>query len=177
MRSVFNVIVILIGFCSCDSMSRTDLKTQLNRNKGGFEAIAQRFLAQKSIKWISIYTDYDSSLCQSINEWSNCPSLNKKWESWDDSLKTKIYLDTRDEVLNKCSINGDDYRYYFDFLKSQGLGQISVVYDCYGCVEFESKLNGLRYVTDNENVLSEDEEYLTVERLEDNWYVYSRDWN
>lgn len=177
MRSTINVIVILLVYCSCDSLSRSDLKTQLNRNKAGFETVVQKFLAQKKIKWITIYTNYDSGLCQAVNEWSNCPSLNKKWESWDDLLKTNIYLDTRGEVLNKCGISDEDYRYYFDFLKSQGLGEISIVHDCYGCVEFESKLNGLRYVTDKENILSEDDEYLTVERIEENWFVYSRDWN
>jgi hypothetical protein len=177
MRSIFNVIVFLIAFCSCDGVSRNDLKAQLKKNKDGFEAIAQKFLKQKSIKWISIYADYDNNLCQSINDWSNCPSHSKKWESWDDSLKTEIYLSTRDEVLKRCNIKSEDYKYYFDFLKKHDLGQISIVFDCYGCVEFESKLNGLRYVADKETLLREDDEYLTVERVENNWFVYSRDWN
>lgn len=168
---------MVIILCSCGGVSTNDLKTELERNKGVFESIAQDFLRQERIDWISIYSDYDNSLCQSINGWSNCPSQSKKWESWDDSLKIKIYLNSRDEVLEKSDITVEDYEFYFDFLKKHNLGQISSVFDCEDCVEFESMLNGLRYVADKEKVLQEDDEYLEVERVNDNWFVYSRDWN
>ena len=139
--------------------SRTnDLKTELEKNKAVFESTAQDFLKQERIQWISIYSDYDNSLCQSINGWSNCPSQSKKWESWDDSLKIKIFLNSRDEVLEKVNIKVENYEFYFDFLKTRDLGQISRVFDCENCVEFEAMLNGLRYVANKENLLQEDNE-------------------
>jgi hypothetical protein len=175
MRLIFMITAIIL--CSCGGLGTDELKIELGNNKAVFESIAQSFLKQKNIEWISIYSHYDSSSCQSINRWSNCPSQGRKWESWDDSLKVKIYLNSMDEVLEKNNIKPADYEFYFGFLIKHNLGQISRVFDCGNCVEFESKLNGLRYVTNKGELLKEDDEYLKVERVDDNWFVYARDWN
>ena len=175
MRLTFMITAIIL--CSCGGVGTNELKTELGKNKAVFESIAQNFLKQKNIEWISIYSHYDKSSCQSINRWFNCPSQGRKWESWNDSLKVKIYLNSMDEVLEKNNIKPADYEFYFDFLRKHNLGQISRVLDCENCVEFESKLNGLRYVTNKYEHLNEDHEYLKVERVDDNWFVYARDWN
>ena len=95
---------MIVSVFSCAGVTTDDLKNQLNDNKTLFESVAEKLLHQEQIQWISIYPQYDDELCQSINKWSNCPSQGDRWESWDDSLKMEVYLNSMDEVLRKNNI-------------------------------------------------------------------------
>jgi hypothetical protein len=173
------IILFLVTFSvfSCVGVTTNDLKRELADNKPAFETVAKRFLDQEQIQRISIYPTYDKALCQTINKYSSCPSDGNRWKSRDDSLKVDVYLNSIDEVLRKNYISRQDYDFYSSFLLEHDLGQISKVIDCDYCVEFEYKLNGLRYTTSRSHLFQKDDEYLEVEHISDYWFVYSRDSN
>jgi len=54
MRPILNLIVMI---CSYDGVNTNDLKTELNKNKAVFESVAQGFLKQERIEWISTYSN------------------------------------------------------------------------------------------------------------------------
>lgn len=137
--------------------------------------VASQLLKQKQIKSLTIFADYDSTKCQSINSWRNCPSVSNKWETWSDSLQTKIYLNSRLDVLRYEHIDVKTFNYFHDFLQKEEL-TTAIIYQS-NFVEFESYTNGLRYYPFRPNQLKENFEYLYVKRLNENWFVYRRDWN
>ena len=172
------VPILALLFFSCGGLSTSNLETILDENKKELADVANQFLKHKEIKQLTIATDYDSTKCQSINAWLNCPTVGKKWKTWNDSLQTNIYLNSRFEVLKHENIEIATYDFFCKFLRNQEFTHISRGYfACGNCVEFESFNNGLRFYTSSPNELKKNYEYLYVKRLDANWFVYTRDWN
>ncbi len=164
----FSICAIL--FVSCQGgLSTSNLEALLDKNENQLKEVANQFLKHKEIDWIIITNNLDSNNCQSINEWSNCPTIDSKWKTWSDSLKNDIYLNSITEVLNHENIDSSTYNYFHNFLEYHKLLSISHGYfECENCVEFESHSSGLRYYTVQPNDLKEDYEYLYVERINAN---------
>ena len=175
---LIQVFICAILFVSCQGgLSTSNLETLLDKNENQLKEVANQFLKHKEIDWIIITNNIDSN-CQSVNEWSNCPTIDSKWETWSDSLKNDIYLNSITEVLKHENIDSNTYNYFHEFLGYHQLNSISHGYfPCENCVEFESYRSGLRYYTVQPNDLEENYEYLYVERINANWFVYTRDWN
>ena len=176
---LIHVSICAILFVSCHGgLSTSNLETLLDKNENQLKDVANQFLKHKEIDCIIINNNLDSNNCQSINEWSNCPSIDSKWKTWSDSLKSDIYLNSITEVLNHENIDSSTYNYFHNFLEYHKLHSISHGYfECENCVEFESHCSGLRYYSVQPNDLKEDYEYLYVKRINANWFVYTRDGN
>jgi len=176
---LIQVSICVILFISCQGgLSTSNLEALLDKNENQLKEVAHQFLKHKEIEWIIINNNLDSSNCQSVNEWSNCPTMDSKWKTWSDSLQNDIYLNSITEVLKYENIDSGTYNYFHDFLKYHDLLSISRGYfECENCVEFESYRSGLRYYTVQPNDLEENYEYLYVKRINANWFVYTRDWN
>ena len=172
----FSIFTLL--FYSCGGLSTRDLEAVQSINKKELTDVANQFLKHKEITQLTIASDYDSSLCQSINKWINCPKYDKNWKTRSDSLQKDIYLNSRLEVLRYERIDTTTFSYFHSFLKSRGLTNISRGYlPCKDCVEFEALRHGLRFYKFQPNILNENYEYIYVKRLDSNWFVYTRDWN
>ena len=172
------LIICFIIFNSCNGLSTRELKNLLHKNEKELVIVANRFLNQKAIVQISMATEYDSKCCQSINFWSNCPAQGSTWHKWSATLKSVIYVNSIDEILEQENIDSESFYYFHDFLLRNKLESISRGYfPCENCVEFGSFRSGLRYYTVKPNDLKENHEYLYVKRINENWFVFKRDWN
>jgi len=170
------VLLLLIILCtSCNNYSTmSEMKKMVLNNSSILENTCNKFLADSSIRSISIYKCYDSVLCESINSWSRC---DKGWETWNKEREEQVTLPTKAAVLKFEHIAPEDYNYFKRFLKERNLTSIGRVYNCKNCVDLESSLAGVRYSINPQYVLREDYEYLTVDRVNPHWFVYYRDWN
>ncbi len=179
MKLLYTLIFAFLFYSCGGGLNTRDLEAKANINKSELTHVANEFLKDKEIKYLIIASDYDSTRCQSINGWFNCPKSGQKWETWSDSLQTNIYLNSRLEVLKHEHIDTRTFNLFRTFLRSQELTKISRCYHfaCEDCVEFESYTNGLRFDKVQPNELKEDYEYLHVKRIDKNWFVYTRDWN
>jgi len=175
---LIHVFICAILFVSCQGgLSTSNLEALLDKNENQLKEVANQFLKHKEIDRIIITNNLDSN-CQSVNEWSNCPTIDSKRETWSDSLKNNIYLNSIIEVLKHENIDTSTYNYFHKFLEYHKLLSISHGYfECKNCVEFESYRSGLRYYTVQPNEMEENYEYLYVNRINANWFVYTRDWN
>jgi len=173
-----NFIFFFIIFTSCNSLSTRKLEKLLHKNETELKEVANRFLNQNAIEYISIGTEYDSAVCQSVNRWLNCPSQGPTWHKYSPTIKGQMYVNSIDEVLQQENIDSKSFYYFHDFLRRNKLESISRGYfPCKNCVEFGSFLTGLRYYTVRPNDLKENHEYLYVKRINENWFVFKRDWN
>lgn len=158
-----NFILLLLAFLFFSCNKESELVDKLQANKEGYESIALRFLNQDNIKWISIYHEYDEYGCHTVNDWSKCPSTGSNGGTFEQGLK-------------RNNIEIDEYRLYHKFLLKQKLTGIQKAYGCDSCIELEFKTFGLRY-SNKPHQLTEDHEYLSVTKIDDKWYSYTRDWN
>jgi hypothetical protein len=91
---LIQVFICAILFVSCQGgLSTSNLEALLDKNENQLKEVANQFLKQKEIDWIIITNNIDSN-CQSVNEWSNCPTIDSKWKTWNDSLQNDIYLNS-----------------------------------------------------------------------------------
>ena len=115
---LIHVCICAILFVSCQGgLSTSNLESLLDKNENQLKEVANQFLKHKEIDWIIITNNLDSNNCQSINEWSNCPTIDSKWKTWSDSLKNDIYLNSITEVLNHENIDSSTYNYFHNFLE------------------------------------------------------------
>ncbi|MEP4534750.1 MAG: hypothetical protein ABJ004_16785 [Cyclobacteriaceae bacterium] len=157
------LILLLLTFIIFSCNKESEVAEQMLANKEGYERIASRFLNQDYIKWISIAHEYDEYGCHTVNDWSNCPGTGTNGGTFEQGLRR-----------NNIEIN--EYRLYHNFLLNQKLTNIKKAYGCDSCVELEFKTFGLRY-SNEPHELTEDHEYLSVNKIDDKWYSYTRDWN
>jgi hypothetical protein len=175
MKRLFIIILCLILNSCYEGTSSSELFELYNRKQNELENVCTKFLNDTSIDWICIASSFDSSKCESINKWTRCNF--KKWESFDEKEQKTIYLLSKEDVLKHENISVEDYNFYFNFLKTNKLWKIMKVYKCDNCIDLEGGLNGLRFSKDKNYQFKEDFEYQKVEKLNENWYTYSRDWN
>ena len=110
---LIQVSICVILFISCQGgLSTSNLEALLDKNENQLKDVAHQFLKHKEIEWIIINNNLDSSNCQSVNEWSNCPTMDSKWKTWSDSLQNDIYLNSITEVLNYENIDSSTYNYF-----------------------------------------------------------------
>lgn len=170
------LILFTFLFLSCsNSLSRSELETILDNDSTEIKNVCFKFLSNPSFKEIRISKVKDSKPCdESINSWFGCEN---QWQKMEIENDRTIYLNSKAEVLLAEKINLKDYEYFANFLLNHNLQSIGKSYCCNDCVDLESGLNGLRFSTNKNYKLKEDFEYITVEMINSNWSVYSRDWN
>ena len=175
MKHKILIFLILTIFTSCnDSLPESQLEDLVANEPMELELVCKKFLSKGSIQNIAIPRIKDSNKCNSINNWILCGG---QWESWNETGDNKIYLPNIEEVLKSEKIEQAEYNYYVQFLQKSNLESILRVYQCDNCVDLESSVTGLRYSNNKKYLLKEDFEYLSVKRINDNWFVYTRDWN
>ena len=148
------------------------LNTEFVRNEESFNLVANDFLNQQEIKNLSIKGWEIVNKCsRHSDEGENAPfkCLKGNYPNEEEYLLSNL-----EEVLLDQKITKSNYLTFLDFLKKykfDGIGKDDKT------VDIESGLNGLRYYANKDNVFTVDEEYIYVKRINDNWYVYTRDWN
>ena len=147
-----------------------------------FDDFVGYFLAQDEIKNIVINIKKVDNNCEIINQWGICTifDFEDKWSKETGEVVkgiwTKIYLDTREEVLEYEGISKENHDYIVDFIRKHNLQSVATD-DERSVVEFENGLDGLRYYVSSDNNFKADKEYIKVERISDHWYKYRSDWN
>lgn len=174
MRLKITVLASIL-LVSCNNFSsQGEMEKIIVMDSNNLESTCHKFLADSSIRSISVYNLYDSTLCESINSWSHC---DKGWTTWDYRQEKEINLMSKAEVLKAESISPSQYEYFTKFLRAKNLTSISRVYNCDSCVDLESGLMGIRYASNSHHILKEDDEFLIVKKINTHWFMYHRDWN
>ena len=145
-------------------------------HKQEYNEMAQKFLTQDHIR--NIASNANSHI---INNCGNHPDShsNGEWSctKGDYPNQTIVKLKDKAEVLDYLDVPEEQYSYYSDFLHKHhldGLGKDEK--ERY--VELEDGLEGLRYYEKVDATTFEpDNEYLSVKKVDDHWFTYTRDWN
>lgn len=174
MKPLLVSIIFLLVSCT-NSLSRSELKSVLENDSIEIKSVCLDFLSNPNLDNINIARLKDSSLCESINAWHSCE--NNKWNKMDIKNNRTLYLKSKEDVLKNEKITLKEYNYFKDFLVRKNLQIIKKVYQCDNCIDLESDVNGLRFSTEKNYLLNEDFEYLKVEKINDNFLSYTRDWN
>lgn len=185
-KLIFVVIITIVLFILVSSyliftfifgQSPQKIEAKFYRNDQSFNQFVAEFLNQNEIRNMGIKYGLGNHL-KIIN---NCSyRLDKENKIKFECLEGKypnesfVYFDNIDEVLKYQKIEMDTYLKTYNFLKKYGMDGIGKDDKV---VDIESGLNGLRYYIDKNQAFSEDDEYIYVKKINDNWYVFTRDWN
>ena len=178
----FFLLLALALFTGCDH-NTSSLKNTYKRRHTSFDLVAGRFLGEPALHRIRIVSDdYNSGGWNSINHWSYRPGTDEKWWNLDTNTGQRIYLNSLEEVLRHEGISKETHTFYTNFLKEHRLSSISKVAP--ENLEIEAVGVGLRYIRKKVPLapgvsaeFKEGKEYLKIEKINDQWYVYYRDWN
>lgn len=135
------------------------------------------FMEQSEIKNIMI-SDNNHSNCMNINQWTNCNTKMDQWEMKDELSYVINSKKNLEGVLAADSISEDTYNKIVTFLSNHsfdGLGKDVLRNST--TFELNDRLVGIKYFTNHELEFSVDDEYLQVENVAPQWFVYIRDWN
>ena len=167
----FLFCLFLAGCTSSEKMEKLYMD-----NEKSFNDFVIEFNKQNQVN--NIVISVNNKTCQIINSWGRCPTTETKWSKETGKVEggvyEKTYLNTIEEVLDSEMISKDKYEKISQFLKKHNLTALGKDNDQ---IEFEDGLTGLRYYSSLNNEFLEDEEFLMVKKINDNWYVYARDWN
>jgi hypothetical protein len=177
-------IPFFASFISMGTKSDPDILERVYlEHSAEFNQIANDFMESKdagTISGLRINVDNDNSTCEFVGDCRKCPD-DINWEcSMPKYPQQKVEISSFQEVLERQSFTEDEYNKYANFLRKYHLNSItihSVAQDHPGMLEFSYMLMGLRYESDSNYGLVEDNEYQYVKKLNDHWYVYGRDWN
>lgn len=153
-----------------------------------FQNIALSFLSDKTIHHISIAKYHNA--WNNINKWSFRPNTDEKWWRWDSGRSEKVFLNSLEEVLQHENISRETYEKYAAFIKKHSISSISnqtatILHMKRGTTGLRFMKNGYKaaqkeYETHYQNLQSEfkvGREYLSIEKINDQWYLYNRDSN
>lgn len=155
------------------------MRINLAFHKEMYAEVAGKFLNQNNIKNIQVSVGL-SKTTESVNNCGRYPyEDNTAWTCTEGGYPDyeSITLPDIDAVLDYLKIPKVEYQYYTQFMRKynfDGLGKD----DEKRFVEIVDKLEGLRYY-EQENITNfiTDNNYLSVDKIDDHWYFFSTDWN
>lgn len=162
-------IIIFASIFIVNDKSTKFLESELTKDQANFEDIAIDILSDSNITYLSIQGDNENR-CEVINYWRKCPG-----EKWVNETTDSI-LPKTENVLSKEGISVAKYNALVQFMNQHELKSI-IAMRWKSSVNFEASYNGLRYSSLNNTTFKTDNEYLIVNKIDDNWFSYERDVN